>query len=96
MGPRRAAIRPPVPRGATAIATIRAEAIVSPYKFRTAQAHYEALLAETRARGGPRVQTKTTVPDEWNGGLSPAAFQPGQRLLAQDATRAGADDPGRC
>ena len=27
--------------------------IVSPYPFRTAQAHYEALLAETRSRGGP-------------------------------------------
>ncbi len=33
------------------------EHIVSPYAFATAQAHYQALLAETRARGGPtRVQ----------------------------------------
>src|SRR5579872_3304276 len=29
------------------------EAIVSPYPFRTAQEHYEALLAETKRRGGP-------------------------------------------
>ncbi len=29
------------------------EAIVSPYGFKTAQEHYEALLAETRKRGGP-------------------------------------------
>ena len=29
------------------------EAIVSPYRFKTAQEHYEALLAETRKRGGP-------------------------------------------
>lgn len=43
------------------------ESIVSPYPFRTAQEHYEALLAETRKRGGPRVQTKETLPDEWNG-----------------------------
>ncbi len=31
------------------------EAIVSPYPFKTAQEHYEALLAETKARGGPTV-----------------------------------------
>jgi hypothetical protein len=42
------------------------EAIVSPYPFKTAQAHYEALLAETKGRGGPTVYTKNTVPD-WNG-----------------------------
>jgi hypothetical protein len=41
--------------------------IVSPYPFRTAQAHYEALLEETRKRGGPTVQTSATLPDEWNG-----------------------------
>ncbi len=29
------------------------KAIVSPYGFKTAQAHYEALLAETKKRGGP-------------------------------------------
>ena len=29
------------------------ESIVSPYPFSTAQAHYEALLEETRERGGP-------------------------------------------
>jgi hypothetical protein len=42
------------------------KAIVSPYPFKTAQAHYEALLAETRGRGGPTVYTKATVPD-WDG-----------------------------
>jgi hypothetical protein len=41
--------------------------IVSPYPFRTAQAHYEALLAETTRRGGPTVKTSATLPDEWNG-----------------------------
>lgn len=43
------------------------ESIVSPYPFRTAQAHYEALLAETRQRGGPTQHTYATVPGEWTG-----------------------------
>jgi hypothetical protein len=42
-------------------------AIVSPYKFKTAQAHYEALLAEAKARGGPTQHTYATVPGEWSG-----------------------------
>jgi hypothetical protein len=42
------------------------EAMVSPYRFKTAQEHYEALLAETRGRGGPTVYTKATTPD-WDG-----------------------------
>jgi hypothetical protein len=42
------------------------EAIVSPYEFDTAQAHYEALLAETTAKGGPTVHTMATVPN-WTG-----------------------------
>jgi len=42
------------------------EEIVSPYPFRTARAHYEALLKEARAHGGPTHYTKATVPD-WNG-----------------------------
>ncbi len=43
----------------------RAE-IVSPYAFRTAKEHYAALLAETRANGGPAAHTQATVPD-WSG-----------------------------
>lgn len=42
------------------------EAIVSPYPFQTAQAHYEALLAEAKGRGGPTAHTRETLPD-WNG-----------------------------
>jgi hypothetical protein len=42
------------------------EEIVSPYGFATAKEHYEALLAETRAKGGPTVHTQATLPD-WNG-----------------------------
>ena len=43
------------------------EAIVSPYPFATAEAHYEALLEETRGRGGPTEHTYATVPAEWTG-----------------------------
>jgi len=43
------------------------EAIVSPYPFETAQEHYEALLEETKSRGGPTQHTYATVPGEWTG-----------------------------
>ena len=43
------------------------EAIVSPYGFATAEAHYRALLAETASRGGPTEHTYATVPGEWSG-----------------------------
>ncbi|MGW8368136.1 MAG: hypothetical protein ACWGPN_05585 [Gammaproteobacteria bacterium] len=43
------------------------EAIVSPYPFASAREHYEALLAETRSRGGPTRHTYATVPGEWSG-----------------------------
>jgi hypothetical protein len=44
------------------------EAIVSPYGFKTAQEHYEALKAETTKRGGPNVYTYENFPAaEWNG-----------------------------
>jgi hypothetical protein len=49
---------------------------VSPYPFKTAQAHYEALLKETRERGGPRVYTKATVPDDWDGVYPQPRFSP--------------------
>jgi hypothetical protein len=41
--------------------------IISPYPFRTAQAHYEALLKETVERGALRAHTPATLPHEWNG-----------------------------
>ena len=42
------------------------ERIVSPYQYKTAKEHYEALLAQAKAKGGPTVYTKATVPD-WDG-----------------------------
>lgn len=41
--------------------------IVSPYPFRTARAHYEALLAETRAHGGPTRYSRDHMPPDWDG-----------------------------
>jgi hypothetical protein len=42
------------------------ESIVSPYPYKTAREHYEALLAAAKAKGGPTVYTKATTPD-WDG-----------------------------
>jgi hypothetical protein len=40
--------------------------IVSPYRFRSAQEHYAALLADAKARGGPTKHTYETMP-KWDG-----------------------------
>ena len=40
--------------------------IVSPYPYKTAKEHYEALLARAKAHGGPTRYTKATTPD-WDG-----------------------------
>jgi hypothetical protein len=40
--------------------------IVSPYPYKTAQEHYEALLTQAKAHGGPTTYTKATTPD-WDG-----------------------------
>jgi hypothetical protein len=53
-------------------------AIVSPYPFKTAQEHYEALLAETKKRGGPTQHTYATVPGEWTGRYMHPGNTPGQ------------------
>jgi hypothetical protein len=47
-------------------------AIVSPYPFESARAHYEALLAETEAHGGPTIYTRDDPPPDWNGRYSRA------------------------
>ena len=60
------------------------EGVVSPYPFKTAQEHYEALLAEATASGGPTIYTRTNPPPDWNGRYSRAIS------LAFVAKRAGA------
>jgi hypothetical protein len=42
------------------------ENILSPYPYKTAREHYEALLSAAKAKGGPTKYTKATVPD-WDG-----------------------------
>jgi hypothetical protein len=55
------------------------EAIVSPYGFKTAQSHYEALLEETKRRGGPTEHTYATVPGEWTGRYQRPSATPGNQ-----------------
>jgi hypothetical protein len=43
------------------------ENLVSPYPFKTARAHYEALLAEARSRGGPTQYSRDHMPPDWDG-----------------------------
>jgi hypothetical protein len=45
---------------------LKRESILSPYPYKTAKEHYMALLAAAKAKGGPTVYTKATVPD-WDG-----------------------------
>jgi hypothetical protein len=40
--------------------------LVSPYPYKTAKEQYDALLAAAKAKGGPTVYTKATIPD-WDG-----------------------------
>ena len=42
------------------------EQIVSPYPYKTAKEHYDALMAAAKAKGGPTVYSKANVPD-WDG-----------------------------
>ena len=40
--------------------------IVSPYSYKTAEEHYNALLAAAKKAGGPTVHTRATLPN-WDG-----------------------------
>ena len=43
-----------------------AASIASPYPYKTAKEHYEALMAEAKAAGGPTVHTRDSLPN-WDG-----------------------------
>jgi hypothetical protein len=43
------------------------EGILSPYPFASAEAHYNALLEEARAQGGPTNYSRANPPPDWNG-----------------------------
>jgi len=45
---------------------LKRESILSPYPYKTAKEHYMAMLDAAKAKGGPTVYTKATVPD-WDG-----------------------------
>ena len=47
-------------------ADLKREDILSPYPYKTAKDHYNALLAAAKAKGGPTVHTRATLPD-WDG-----------------------------
>ena len=47
-------------------ADLKREDILSPYPYKTAKEHYNALLAAAKAKGGPTVHTRATLP-EWDG-----------------------------
>jgi hypothetical protein len=47
-------------------ADLKREDILSPYPYKTAKEHYGALLAAVKAKGGPTVHTRATLPD-WDG-----------------------------
>ncbi len=68
-------------------------AILSPYKFKTAQAHYQALLEETRKRGGPTQHTYATVPGEWTGRYHAPRFYAGECVVVPHATQPDVDHP---
>jgi hypothetical protein len=59
------------------------EDIVSPYPYATAQAHYDALLAETRAKGGPTRYTRERPAPDWDGRYTRSTS------IIVDLTRAG-------
>ena len=40
--------------------------IASPYPYKTAAEHYQALMAEAKKAGGPTIHTRQTLPD-WDG-----------------------------
>ena len=48
--------------------------ILSPYAYKTAKEHYNALLSAVTAKGGPTKYTKATVPD-WDGYYTPSNTQ---------------------
>jgi hypothetical protein len=50
----------------------------SPYPYTTAEAHYEALLAEAESRGGPTIYDRDHAPPDWDGYYDSRTLQPEQ------------------
>ena len=56
------------------------EKILSPYPYKTAREHYEALMAQAKAAGGPTVHTRQTMPD-WDGWYGRVAEDAGTQWI---------------
>ena len=67
------------------------ENIVSPYAFTSAKEHYQALMADTKSRGGPTKHTYETMP-KWDGVYGEYARTDG----ASGITRAPIRSPRCC
>jgi triacylglycerol lipase len=79
--------------GATCKDTYPRAKITSPYPYTSAKAHYDALLAKAKAKGGPTRYTKATTPD-WDGFYTrdPAATDVADNVYRIDRLQGG---PGR-
>jgi hypothetical protein len=56
------------------------EKILSPYPYKTAKEHYDALMAQAKAAGGPTVYTRQTAPD-WDGWYARVAEDAGSQWI---------------
>ena len=64
------------------------EGIVSPYPFKTAQEHYDALRAETTKRGGANQKPTAEQLEEWTGRYLHPGTRPMRRRTGRGGTKA--------
>jgi hypothetical protein len=57
---------------------LSADELKSPYPYRTAEEHYNALLAQARANGGPTIYGRDNPPPAWDGYYNSRTLQPQQ------------------
>ena len=57
---------------------LTAEQLKSPLRYETAEEHYNALLAEARASGGPTIYDREHPPPDWDGYYNSRTLQPQQ------------------
>jgi hypothetical protein len=57
---------------------LTAKELASPYPYRTAAEHYEALLAAAKEKGGPTIYDRERLPPDWDGYYNSRTLQPEQ------------------
>jgi hypothetical protein len=57
---------------------LTAKELASPYAYKTAAEHYDALLAKARANGGPTAYDREHPPPDWDGYYNSRTLQPKQ------------------